>query len=365
MAMGPRRRIAGCALLLALSACGQGPSSVAGHSAVPLKPSTAGASTSADQPSSPPASGSPSAPPPTASSPAPSSPVTTTPAVASFAPCPSPPPRHAALFAYDLSGHLRWRLPVPVEGDDSNPVGPVLENGVEFVALGRVLHAVRISDGKELWTYPYGEDAYGVWLGGGTGSLLVGQVSTHAQLLGLDPATGATRWTVSIPGRGLFANQAQTADNGLAWIREDGSLQVVDLATGRIRWSHHLGLSPGIGALGNTVVFTHRGNLLGYDSRTGALRWTAKVGAANTELTMEGDLAILWPNSDSAGVPSPDVAVDVTTGPVVGSFDRQQFAAPAGSGGGLVLFATYFDRRLYAVDARTGALRWQATTFVA
>jgi outer membrane protein assembly factor BamB len=117
--------------------------------------------------------------------------------------------------------------------------------------------------------------------------------------------------------------------------------------------------------LGGTVLYTFRGNLLGYDSSTGALRWTAKVGAADTELTMAGNLAVLWPNSETTDTSSPDIAVDATTGHVVWSFDRKEFAAVAGSGAGLVFLATYFHRELYAVDARTGAVRWQAKTFVA
>lgn len=358
---GRRQHLMVAALLLALVACGQAPAPVTAHSDVP---SPTAAATTATSPAA--ATTAHSVGP--ATSPAPTSPSTSAPASmggGGFAPCPSPPPRHAALFSYDASGHLRWRRAVPAGGDSSDPVGPMQANGVEYVAVGRTLHAVRVSDGTELWSHAYDEDAYGLWLGGGTVSLLFGQVGTHAQLVGLDPATGATRWTVAIGGRGLFANQAQTADDGLAWIREDGSLQVIDLHTGRLRWSHHLGLSPGLGTVGNVVVYAIRGDLLGYDTSTGALRWTAKVGVGNTELTMAGDLAVLWPNSAGPGISTSDVAVDATTGHVAWSFDRQQFAAVAGSGGGLVFLATYTDRRLYAVDARTGALRWHVATFVA
>ncbi len=364
------RHLTAGGLLLALAACGQAPAPLAVASGTPHPPSaaTTPAATSPASPvmptDSPALATSPPASPP--ASPLPSPSPSKAAVRGEFSPCPSPPPRHAALFSYDASGKLRWQLGVPVPGDTTGPVGPVRSGGTEYVAVGRILHAVRISDGVELWSHRYDDDAYGLWLGGGTLSLLYGQVSTHARLVGLDPVSGSTRWTVAIPGTGLFANQAPTNDGGLAWIREDGSLQVVDLSTGHVRWSHHLGLSPGLGVAGAVVVYAVHGRLLGYDTSSGALRWSAEVGAGHTVVSMAGDLAVTSPNGEGQGIPSSDVAVDTATGRVVWTFDRKHLASMVASGGGLVFLATYNpDRRLYAVDARSGALHWQVTTFVA
>ena len=66
-------------------------------------------------------------------------------------------------------------------------------------------------------------------------AVLTVQTSLHQRLTGLDATTGAVRWTLSLPGRGLPGSQAPTADGGLAMVTTTGVLQVVNLADGRVR----------------------------------------------------------------------------------------------------------------------------------
>lgn len=99
------------------------------------------------------------------------------------------------------------------------------------------------------------------------------------ELTGLDASTGQARWTLRI---GLdAAGFSPTADAGLATVRWDGMLELVDLSSGRLRWTRPFPPSPVTGpadapmaVAGGAVLVAVNSRLTSYDDQTGQVRWT-------------------------------------------------------------------------------------------
>ena len=135
--------------------------------------------------------------------------------------------------------------PRPPGTDSIGSVAPVLAGPVAVLAQDGTVHGLRIADGRPLWAWHGGQAVYGMWRWGGLVAVLTDQVSSHARITGLDAATGAVRWVLRLPGSGLLGGQVAVG-GGLAMIRSDGVLQVVSLATGRVRWARFAGRWPGL-----------------------------------------------------------------------------------------------------------------------
>ena len=123
---------------------------------------------------------------------------------------------------------------------------PVAVGPVAVFAQDGIVHGIRLADGHPLWSWPGGQSVYGMWRRGGLVAVLTDQVSNHARLTGLDAVTGAVRWSLRLPARGLLGGQALTADGGLAMAVAGQGLQVVNLADGRVRWQLRIPASPAL-----------------------------------------------------------------------------------------------------------------------
>jgi outer membrane protein assembly factor BamB len=146
---------------------------------------------------------------------------------------------------------------------------------------GRVAWQVRLP------TDPHGDlfasAVYGLWQWNETVVVLAGQVGSTPRLMSLDAATGAVRWTLPLSKQGVYGSQALTGDGGLVLIQGNATLTVVDLATGRVRWSRAGVRAPTPVVVGGVVLAAVQwngggstGSVSGYDARTGALLWTRR-----------------------------------------------------------------------------------------
>jgi outer membrane protein assembly factor BamB len=243
---------------------------------------------------------------------------------------------------------------------------------VAVLAQDGIVHGIRLADGRPLWSWPGGQMVYGMWRQGGLVAVLTDQVSNHSRLSGLDAATGAVRWSLRLPARGLLGGQALTADGGLAMVVSGQGIQVVNLADGRVRWRRHIPASPALTAAGHLVIYGLNGHLTGYDARTGALRWTVTPGVSHDPaFQLAGGLLLVTSTTAGPSVPKTLTAVIPATGHVAWRFDpptpatdpeAQASVLSAGPAG--LAVATYDPRRLYLLDWRTGRPRWHADTFV-
>ena len=297
--------------------------------------------------------------------------ATAAPGTASCGPAPA---RHAWAVELTTAGRTIWKTPLPTRNVDISPtVQPVLVGPVAVVAQDGVVHGLGLADGRPLWSWTGGQSVYGMWRWGGLVAVLTDQVSDHSRLTGLDAATGAVRWSLRLPARGLLGGQALTADGGLAMAVIGQGLAVVNLSDGRVRWRLHTAASPGLAAAAGTVIYGLNGRLTGYDDRTGRARWTITGNVSqDPALQPAAGLVLVTSNIQGPGIPNTLTAVVPATGRVAWRFSP---AAPVTDPGAPVTVlsagpagltvATYDPRRLYLLDSRTGRPRWHADTFVA
>jgi outer membrane protein assembly factor BamB len=280
------------------------------------------------------------------------------------------PARHAWAAEVSGDGRVRWQVRLPTVG--ASPVSelpPVVAGGFAVVTQDGVVHGLRLTDGRQLWSWAGGQVVYGMWPWHGAVAVLTDQVSTRARLTGLDAATGRVAWTARLPGQGLDADLAATADGGLAMIAGNGRVQVVDLGTGRVRWAQPAVLPPGPSgpaAVGGTVVTGAAGRLAGYDDRRGQVRWTLSGVPADPVLQgLAGLVLVTSGEQGGPGDPTALTAVNPAAGQVAWRFDPGTAVTVLGAGPAGLAVTTYYDRRLYLIDPATGRVRWHATTFIA
>jgi outer membrane protein assembly factor BamB len=275
------------------------------------------------------------------------------------------PARRAWATEVSVDGHVRWQVRLLTFGPDSvNPLPPVVTGNLALFAQDGVVHALRLADGHQLWSWAGGRIVYGMWPWHGTVAVLTDQVSTHARLTGLDAATGRVAWTVRLPG-GLYGSQAATADGGLAMIGTDRRVQVVDLGTGRVRWARHAGLSPGPVAVDGTVVTGADGRLTGYDDRNGQVRWTLSGVPASPVLQALDGLVLVTSGVEGPGEPTALTAVNPATGRVAWRFDPGPLVTALSAGQAGLAVTTWLNQVLYLIDPATGRVRWHANAFIA
>jgi outer membrane protein assembly factor BamB len=287
--------------------------------------------------------------------------------------CGPPLPRHAWAIDVTRTGRMLWKTPLETRGTVSSPaILPVAVGPVAVFAQDGIVHGIRLADGQPLWSWPGGQSVYGLWRWGGLVAVLTDQVSDHARLTGLDAATGAVRWSLRLPSRGLLGGQALTADGGLAMVVTGQGLQVVNLAEGRVRWQLRIPASPALTAVGGLVIYGLNGQLTGYDARTGASRWTITRDVPHDPaFNVAGGLLLVTSATISPSIPNTLTAVIPATGRLAWRFDPPTPVTDPGApvtvlsaGPGGLAVATYDPRRLYLLELRTGRPRWHVDTFV-
>jgi outer membrane protein assembly factor BamB len=279
--------------------------------------------------------------------------------------CGSPPPRHAWAVDVTTAGRMLWKTSLATTSTYSpSTVQPVAVGPVAVFAQDGIVHGLDLADGHRLWSWTGGQEVYGMWRWGGLVAVLTDQVSNHSRLTGLDAATGAVRWSLRLPARGLLGDQAATADGGLAMAVIGGILQVVNLADGHLRWQRHIPASPALTAAGGLVIYGLNGRLTGYDDLTGRPHWTASGLPQSPTIQLTAGLALVTSNEQGPGISTALTAVIPATGRIAWRFNPGTPVTVLSSGPVGLTLAIYDPRRLYLVDPRTGRLRWQASTAV-
>jgi outer membrane protein assembly factor BamB len=276
------------------------------------------------------------------------------------------PARSAWATEVTAAGHVAWQVRLPTAAQQQGIVlQPLVIGGVALFAEENAVYGIRVSDGRQLWHRAFSKDVaaeagavYGLWQSGGRVVVLTGQVSASARLTALAPSTGAVGWTLRLPASGLLGSQAQGSGRTLAVLRPNGVLESVDLASGRILWSHRAGQSLGPAAIGSVVAAGSVGRVTGYDGRTGRVLWTTSGLAEQAEVTAVDGVFLALDNSETGGV----AALNPRTGRVEWRFGSTSIlgAGPAG-----IAFATFTPRRVYLVNPATGRARWSVATFAA
>jgi outer membrane protein assembly factor BamB len=274
--------------------------------------------------------------------------------------CPPPTARHAWAVSVSDTGKVRWQAPLPVRGNAvGSAISPVIAGPVAVLAQDGTVYGVRLADGRRLWAWSGGQLVYGMWRSGGLVVVLTDQVSDHARLTALATATGAVRWTVRLPGQGLYGGQAATADGGLAMTREDGTLQVVNLADGAVRWARRTGTTPVPAVAAGLVLAGVNGTVAAFDTRTGARRWVVRGVPGQPALQAADGLVLVTSAAQGPGLPTAVTAIAPSAGRVAWRFDPGSPVTVLGAGRAGLTVATYAAvPRLYLLDPATGRPRW-------
>jgi outer membrane protein assembly factor BamB len=183
-----------------------------------------------------------------------------------------------------LTGEQQWEAQVK---DQNISTAPLLWNGNAIAGLdGGLLGAIKPTDKSIVWSTDCG--GYIAPIPQVIGDLLV--VGSEQTALALEPNSGKTKWacTLSSPAR-----YGPITDGLMVYFRcQDGSLESVELTSGRFRWSIRAPFGPEAFPpviAGGRVIVT-AGDTLYAIARTGAQAWTAKMPAGvGGPIAVEGD----------------------------------------------------------------------------
>jgi outer membrane protein assembly factor BamB len=288
------------------------------------------------------------------------------------APAPAPsacgPVRRAFAAEVSDTGRVIWQVKLPTDPAQSGIALRPLVIGDEAVfAEENAVYALRLRDGRLLWRRafypfpkpdPFASMVYGLWHWRGSVVALIGQASGSARLTSLDASTGAVRWMLRLPHQGLLGSQAMTADGVLAMLVPNGVVEAADLTTGKLLWSRRNGTSPGP-VTGSTIIAAgSNARVIGYNGRTGTVRWTARGLPSDTMLTSANGLVLVQSAAFGSGLPTAVTALMPRTGRVAWRFDPGVAVNILGSGPAGIVMSTYNPDRVYLVNPATGRARW-------
>jgi outer membrane protein assembly factor BamB len=236
------------------------------------------------------------------------------------------------------TGRLLWSRRVG-SGIESSPV---IRYGIDYFGTrGGSVYGLNLRTNKVRWVYRSGAKiTASVSLAGRTAYL----GNYAGQVMALSTRTGRPRWTSSVNGR--VYGTAPVAD-GRVFVPSSTGGSVTALSTrGRRLWRFSAGSyvysSPV--TWGGRVVFGSYNGVLYCVSRSGVLRWRARVGGA-----ISGAPVIVDGVAYAASFGDRTVGVDVRTGRVIFRFPHGRYVPVSGNGGRLLLHGY---SRIWAVDPR-------------
>ncbi|SED23127.1 serine/threonine protein kinase [Streptomyces sp. 2231.1] len=230
-------------------------------------------------------------------------------------------------------------------------------------------YALDAADGTRLWRRAVGgPDANGApALAGG---VLVLPTEGGRRLVGLDPASGRTRWQRDQAA----GTETRIAGDMLLVTGTDGAVTGVDGASGRESWHRRL---PGRGTpaltadAGGTLVHAATTSLDGaytqvteLDAGTGDTRWTARLRGVLRPVGSDGGALILLSDDSAAAVTDAVVRYSPASGTTRRTRLTVPLTAPQAAVHGRVLHLLAAGGSLEAVDLRTGKRRWHLETAV-
>ncbi len=256
----------------------------------------------------------------------------------------------------NLPDKLAWRFSVPRKGTSASPV---VAGGLVLVASNdKSLYAVDARTGKPVWTWkgdnqvmsaPVYRDGITV-IGTGNGDSPVWDPPAYnlvgmgaSDLNGIDLQTGKRRWSVALTGSGM----PMPALLGRTLLHVDGSgvFLALDVRTGAYRWRRLLYSNASM-----TNVLLEKG-VAYFGGRFPNIVYALRATDGTT----------LWMHA----FPARDGAFDDCPLATDGSQIFGMYSSPLSTApGAIILEGVEARQHVYALDARTGRLRWDSALAV-
>lgn len=254
------------------------------------------------------------------------------------------------LFAIDAgTGQSRWMLQRK-KGFFSTPT--VVGDTLYVSADGGVVYALDLKAHNERWRF-VSPDKSGVMNAPAVTDDAVFFGTEDGTFYALDSRTGGVRWSFEAGQKSYWVTTA--LEGGTAFCGTDpGDLYALDTRTGKLVWKFKApnGLTSAVASQGMVYLTSDNGDIISLDSRTGARRKARKSHKAGTLLAL-ADETLYFGGWHGGNV----YAVDAETGDVRWKFATDEPCNSPVVAGGAVYF-TCEDKKLYAVEAKTGARLW-------
>ncbi|QKG21553.1 serine/threonine-protein kinase [Actinomadura verrucosospora] len=268
----------------------------------------------------------------------------------------------AALAATDRSRRVPppprflWQVELPKSGDIAVPF--ITAHGVFVLELfTKAAVSYDVSTGRRLWSETMNNATVDK-------DLVYAQRSRGGDLVAIDPASRANRWTAALPS-GYDVRDFYGPTGGLLALGDgDGTVLCHDARTGRRLWAYRGADATGLrGIQGGSLIAasgdegeSREGTVLGLDTATGAVRWSRTYGNTRLARPERGDLLF-----GSQAEHTLD-AISAATGRTVWSADLPDAAGDLSESTPVVTVANgtaYLGgRALYALDLATGRRKW-------
>lgn len=249
-------------------------------------------------------------------------------------------------------------------------------NGVVYIIEDDgTVQAFNALSGKLEWSRPLRASASSTSVVVENGLVYVGgsDIDTdHDVVYALNAKTGAIVWMVPLSNSEKTGFQATItyADGMLFGTWNDGDLHAFNAATGKQLWSQFTLSGYSSPAIANGLIYVGGAGYTGagqpnyvyaFHEKSGSLAWKAEVpnlGRATSGTVVANGIVYVC-DSDNAVL----LAYNATTGMLLWSFpapEGNSMASPATVNG--VVYVPSADDHLYAIDAKTGKLRWSFAT---
>ncbi len=209
------------------------------------------------------------------------------------------------------------------------------------------LYAIHAATGALAWDASFG-DTIGQPIIVSHRILVPAATTTGQALLAIDESEGATDWSSALPEQGPPASwQLQGSD---LYLSDGSALIAVDGASGAIRWTQQAvdSVTSPLFSAQRAILFSARMSVLAFDTKTGALRWSAVIGSQPQLIAVRGQVAYAVTQGPD-GLPNALFALDASTGDVL--WQRSV------SGAGIVTLEPTGGAYLTSLNDATGTLK--------